>query len=351
MKREPEFRVRRLSTWLLPLIAMMVVSVTADIARATAERSAKAASPARTWENYFGATILPNNRVVVVGDKGLAMTSDDQGVSWRRSTLEKDHHYFTLYSVAFAPDGSRGWAVGDGGAIFRSDDQGGSWTVQQSPRKEALLKVAVIDQQKACAIGDDGVVECTSDGGATWKASQFPGIILFDVAFSDANHGWAVGEFSTILRTTDGGNTWTVQSGGQRLLNADPYFALGFQDQKDGMILGLNGAEVSTADGGATWTAGQLAEEHHSLYSVARFEVDNKGGLYAGGADGALGSVSPGRINVGHSPSSNSITAVAFAPRFGIAVGLAGTIMRSEDGGQNWNRTTGTGTAVAEAND
>ena len=39
--------------------------------------------------------------------------------------------------------------------------------------------------------------------------------------------------------------------------------------------------------------------------------------------------------------TSNSITSVAFSSSFGLAVGLSGTVMRTEDGGQNWTQLQG----------
>jgi photosystem II stability/assembly factor-like uncharacterized protein len=147
----------------------------------------------RPWENYFGVAILSNDRTVVVGDKGVVMTSTNRGATWTRIQLTKDSKYYDLYSLAFTPDGSRGWAVGDGGSVFRTDDRGATWTQQDSTQTAALLKVAVIDAQKACAVGEHGVVICTDDAGAHWNSQKFEDLVFFDVVFTDPTHGWAVG--------------------------------------------------------------------------------------------------------------------------------------------------------------
>src|SRR5438132_4521738 len=80
--------------------------------------------PDRSWESYFGVAILPSGRAVVVGDKGVVMTTDNHGHTWTRQQFERNKKYYDLYSVAFTSDGSRGWVVGDNGTIFRSDDGG-----------------------------------------------------------------------------------------------------------------------------------------------------------------------------------------------------------------------------------
>jgi photosystem II stability/assembly factor-like uncharacterized protein len=295
----------------------------------------------RPWENYFSVAILPGDRAIVVGDKGVVMSSTDKGATWTRIQLTKNTQYLDLYSVAFTADGSRGWAVGDGGTIFRTDDRGTTWTLQTSTTASALLKIAVVDGQKACAVGEHGVVICTEDGGATWTAKKFEDLVFFDVAFTDPNHGWAVGEFSTTIRTTDGGKTWSVQTGGKRVVTFDPYFAIVFKSASDGLVLGLNGIDMQTTDGGNTWKAGTLPDQHRSFYAAVMAPSDGSTVYYVGGEDGRTARVVEGKVIPTETVTSNSITSVAFSSSFGLAVGLSGTVMRTEDGGQNWTQLQG----------
>ncbi|HZP44491.1 MAG TPA: YCF48-related protein [Candidatus Binataceae bacterium] len=313
---------------------------------ARADATANAPDPAvRTWENYFGVAILPDGRAVVVGDQGLIMYSDDRGKTWTRQNLSKDQELYDLYSVGFTSDGSRGWAVGDGGAIYRTDDRGKTWTLQQSKQKAALLKIAVIDSNKACAVGEHGTVLCTDDGGETWTASKFEDFVFFDAAFTDPMNGWVVGEFSTILHTIDGGKTWKVQTGAQRTLNSDPYFTIAFLDANDAVVTGLNGIDALSTDGGKTWKAGTIQGDTHSAYvSVHPASASN---LFLGGADGTIAEYQQGRATAVASDTSNSITGMAFSPQYDMAVGMAGTIIVSSDGGQHWTSTNSTPTQTA----
>ena len=123
-----------------------VLCILAGVAAATDGLRA-APQPDRPWENYFGAAILPSGRAVVVGDKGVVMTSDDGGRTWIRQLLKKGPKYYDLYGVAFTADASHGWVVGDSETIFRTDDRGKTWSEQQAPAAAnvALLKVAVAD--------------------------------------------------------------------------------------------------------------------------------------------------------------------------------------------------------------
>ena len=320
------------------------------MARAAAEGPPAAASqlPLRTWENYFGTAILPSGRGIVVGDKGLVMTSDDKGQTWSRRQLRKGPNAYDLYSVAFTPDGSQGWAVGDGGAIFHSGDSGATWTLQENKVVAALLKVAVVDAQKACAVGEHGTVLCTGDGGTTWNLRKFDDLVFFDAAFTDAQNGWVVGEFATALHTGDGGKTWNIQTGGERTISADPYFALAFADASNGLAFGLNGADMVTADGGKSWKPGTVVGATRSIYA-ATTKPGGGASLYLGGADGTLGDMADGKLTVSPGATSNAITGLALSPAFSLAVGLSGTVLRSEDVGQHWSSVTAGAVAQAQA--
>jgi len=319
---------------LISLTAAVVFAVSTIGSAATT--SGQLWKSARPWENYFGAIILPNGHGLIVGDKGLVLSSTDQGQSWSRRKLNNSGKLYDLYSVAFTTDGQHGWIVGDGGSIFHSDDQGKTWKTQPSKVSAALLKVAVIDDQKACAVGEHGTVLCTSDGGATWNNQNFDDLVFFDLAFTDPNNGWAVGEFATAVRTTDGGKTWTVQTGAKRELNSDPYFAIAFTSPNDGAVLGLSGANMITSDGGKTWKAQAINDDTRSFYTAVAVHTDNTSEIYAGGENGLTARLVDHKVEPMTGASSNSLSALAFSPHYALAVGLSGTIMRSDDNGQHW---------------
>jgi photosystem II stability/assembly factor-like uncharacterized protein len=322
--------------WIPAVVAGLWLLLGSSMALATESGAESQVSTARSWENYFGVTILPSNRIVVVGDKGIVMTSDDQGHTWTRRQLKKGDKYYDLYSVAFAADGSAGWVVGDGGAVYRSTDMGKTWTEQKSGTSSALLKVAVIDNQKACAVGEHGAVVCTADGGSTWNAQTVKDLVYFDVVFTDANDGWAVGEFGTTIHSADAGKTWTVKSGAQRLSTADPYFTVAFGGNTDGLVLGLDGANMATTNGGQSWQTSQFPNWHDSFFTAVPLPSGGADNFYAAGENGAAARIDHGKVSPVNSGTSNAITALAFTPHVGLAVGLGGTILRSDDSGNTW---------------
>jgi photosystem II stability/assembly factor-like uncharacterized protein len=320
--------------WRTALCAGVLCVAAAGMALATNGLKA-APQPDRSWESYFGVAILPSGRAVVAGDKGVVMTTDDLGRTWTRQRLKSGPKYYDLYSVAFTPDASHGWAVGDGGVIFRTDDRGTTWTEQKGPPglNGALLKIAVADAQKFCAGGEHGMLLCTSDGGANWNLQKFHDINFFDVVFTDPNNVWAVGEFATLMHSADGGKTWQMLNGGQ-LGKGDPLFSIAFDGQQ-GLAVGLIGTSLQTSDGGKTWQAHELPIEHRSLYTVTTVPSQS-GEFYAAGEQGLAFLITNGEVTSVPSGVADAIAASAFSPRFGIATGLSGTLLRSDDGGRHW---------------
>ena len=114
-----------------------------------------------------------------------------------------------------AAAGSRLVVVGERGHVLFSDDDGATWTQAQVPVRVMLTSVRMLDAQTGWAVGHDAVILRTRDRGATWQLvhhapqAQLP---LLDVWFRDADNGFAVGAFGTFLASADGGDTWTCRN-------------------------------------------------------------------------------------------------------------------------------------------
>ncbi|MFK8016926.1 MAG: WD40/YVTN/BNR-like repeat-containing protein [Gammaproteobacteria bacterium] len=101
--------------------------------------------------------------------------------------------------------------VGEHGHIVLSDDDGASWAQAESPTRSALTGVTLIDGGIGFAVGHDAVILRTTDGGSAWERVHFDPDLqtpLLDVWFADAQRGFAVGAYGLFLETSDGGDTW-----------------------------------------------------------------------------------------------------------------------------------------------
>ena len=185
-------------------------------------------------------------------------------------------------------------AVGERGHVLRSDD-GKGWTQLTVPTRSALTSIATADGQLWVG-GHDGVILHSTDGGQTWTAQRRDpfhlaqgeqaadhdprqGAPVLDLYFRDASHGYAVGAHSLMLVTADGGATWTPKQ-----------------------ALAAPAAPEQPA-----------APMQGDLFSAADLELEEE-------AD----------------PHFNAIAAAGEHTL--VIVGERGTLLRSDDDGENWKR-------------
>jgi photosystem II stability/assembly factor-like uncharacterized protein len=318
--------------------AVAVVALMAGAAVSSVAISGRTVSGAHPWQALFGVAIRPDGSIYIVGSKGLLMVSDDHGKSWNEQVLhERDGNVLyqdrDLYAIQFTPNGKSGWIAGEMGIVLHSDDSGRTWTRQQTGIESNLFNVSAVDAQHAYACGAEGLLLSTVDGGHHWKVYKYKEpIIFFDVHYTDANSGWMVGEFATILHTTDGGSSWHISHGGNTGdFTIGPSFSIVFNDLQHALVTELNGEVLTTADGGKTWKALKLPE------AVATYAAAVAGGRFWLGGEGGrlIGMDASGRWIV-HRPTFNDITAVTFLGNVGYAAGLNGTILRTDNAGEQW---------------
>ena len=101
--------------------------------------------------------------------------------------------------------------VGDRGHVLISEDEGRSWNQKRTPTRAPLTGLWFHDRNLGWAVGHDAVILRTEDGGETWCRTHFAPELerpLLDIWFEDANHGFAVGAYGYFLRSRDGGLSW-----------------------------------------------------------------------------------------------------------------------------------------------
>ncbi len=107
--------------------------------------------------------------------------------------------------------GDRIVVVGERGHILISEDQGASWQQQEVPTRATLTSVFFVDRDNGWAAGHDSVILQTSDAGQHWQqvyADPEDERPILDLWFRDMNHGYAVGAYGLFLETKDAGKSW-----------------------------------------------------------------------------------------------------------------------------------------------
>ncbi|WP_213876209.1 YCF48-related protein [Pseudomonas sp. dw_358] len=248
-----------------------------------------------------------------------------------------------LLGVAHA--GPRLVVVGDRGHILYSDDQGRTWTQARVPTRQMLTAVFFVDAQYGWAVGHDAQILASEDGGVTWTRQyedlkrQAP---LLDLWFKDRQQGFAVGAYGALLSTDDGGQHW--EDIGERLDNSEQLHLNAITAVKDAglFIVGEQGSMFRSANGGQTW------ETMHSPYAGSLFGViatARPETLLAYGLRGNLLRSTDFGATWQRIPLAGNHGALEFglagasllADGSLVVVGNGGTVLRSHDDGQTFS--------------
>ncbi len=250
-----------------------------------------------------------------------------------------------LHSIAYV-DAEHIWVCGNYGTILFSADRGKNWQPQKSGISDFLLcTITFVDRQRGWAGGVGGRVVHTVDGGTTWQ-EQNTGTDsnILDLFFLDAKKGWAVGEFGTVIHTADGGSTWSEQREPQDTLYNDVFFV----DESFGWIVGEFGTILHTTDDGATWTpqecrdivpqAGAFEWERPLPALYGLYFLDRRRGWIVG-MDGVILKTVDGGVNWEkiESGTDKPLYSLAVQGNRGWIVGNKGVYLQSDNGGETWS--------------
>jgi photosystem II stability/assembly factor-like uncharacterized protein len=226
------------------------------------------------------------SRIVVVGERGHILLSDDQGAGWRQAPVPT---LSTLTALYFA-DASHGWAVGHDEVILRTEDAGEHWSrVHFAPEAEhPLLDVWFRDADHGLAIGAYSAYYTSADGGRTWQSQTFAPILrseptaskaataatkpaddegmqyhLNGIAAASSGKLYLAAEAGHLYRSDDGGATWlTLKSPYE-----GSFFGVLPLDGDALLAFGLRGHLYRSENAGTDWT--EIATGVHSMLTSA----------------------------------------------------------------------------------
>src|SRR5439155_22896850 len=146
-------RMRTVLAALALVAALAGVSIAATGGEAT--RGAPALPAARAARALLMGIARAGGRLVAVGEHGLVVLSDDNGIAWRNAAQVPVDA--TLTAVRFA-DEKLGWAIGHLGMVLRTDDGGEHWVKQLDGLAIGRLAQAGTDvtADEAKRLADDG---------------------------------------------------------------------------------------------------------------------------------------------------------------------------------------------------
>lgn len=206
------------------------------------------------------------DRIVAVGDHGIIVWSDDQGINWTQASVPVQS---MLTSVAFA-DPDFGWAGGHGGVLLATIDGGLSWEEVENPTVEddSFLDLLVLSRQHIIAVGAYGLFCESYDGGNTWKTRYVleEDMHINRLFMTRSGEILLAGESGTLALSSDAGKTWNPIT--------SPYEGslYGLFELTDGrwLIHGLRGHVYVSKDRGANWHRTPIEQEVLIMAGVER---------------------------------------------------------------------------------
>lgn len=190
---------------------------------------------------------------------------------------------------------------------------------------------------RVVSVGERGLIFVSDNQGETWREVNAPtAATLTAVTFVDERVVVAVGHDAVIVRSEDRGETWRlIQSSPE---DEEPLLGVWFDPSGRGFAVGAYGRFEASEDGGLNWEAREVepsGEDRH-LNALARlapdtFVIVGESGTLLRSTDGGM------QWESVPSPYAGSFFGVlALADGGAIAFGMRGHIIRSDDAGASW---------------
>ena len=281
---------------------------------------------------------------------GVISKTTDGGMSWAELLNERMNDFYFLNSEI-------SYAVGSGGRIAKSSNSGGNWIRQdKSLTEDVLFDISFSDNNTGFIIGDQRKILKTVNGGINWNVTQFE--ISFASEFTalaksePSNWYIAANPNGKILKTSNTGFTWDTLYTGLYAITR-----LEFVNATMGFGVCKYGTFFKTTNGGQNWII------YNTIWSGQTWSMDfideNTG--FAGGNQTRKttnGGTNWEAINFGQYYYSSDIQFVNHNTGFIATIpGLvesanssAGTILKTTNGGLNWQPKSCGGGSVTDIN-
>jgi len=215
------------------------------------------------------------------------------------------------------------------------------YSIESAKAAKSLMLDVVQAGKRLVAVGDRGHILYSDDQGKTWTQAKVPSrALLTSVFFVDDKHGWAVGHDAQILASEDGGVTWTKQF--EDLKRESPLLDVWFKDVSSGFAVGAYGALLETTDGGKHWEDVSDRLDNEDQFHLNGIAAVKDAGLFIVGEQGSMfRSADWGQTwEKLEGPYEGSLFGVigTAQPSTLLAYGLRGNLYRSTDFGSTWQQ-------------
>ncbi len=248
----------------------------------------------------------------------------------------------SLATLLFCSMAAPAMAASDPAAAPAADtnaDTSTVYAIESAKASRGLLLDVAHAGARLVAVGDHGHILYSDDQGKNWVQARVPTRqLLTAVYFVDEQHGWAVGHDAQILGSSDGGKTWSKQF--EDLAREAPLLDVWFKDLQNGFAIGAYGALLTTTDGGQHWEDVSDRLDNEDQYHLNGITQVRDAGLFIVGEAGSMfRSRDEGQTwEKLEGPYQGSLFGVigTASPSTLLAYGLRGNLFRSTDFGDSW---------------
>ena len=280
---------------------------------------------------------------------GLVVTSEGRSTRFQMLPALPTEAASDSLILDAVTEGQRTLIAGEQGHILYSDDNGTSWTHAQVPVSLSITAVTFCGVNCAWVAGHDGILLRSTDRGESWQ-TNFTGtdIARLSADAAEATIRQLEAEIEQASPDEIPDLEWELEDAQFALDDASaaledgvamPLLDIWFRDERNGFALGAYGIMLQTRDGGSTWSliSDRLdnPDDFH-LYGIARSVSGTL--LVAGEAGTLLRSRDDGESwDRPDAPYQGSFFGIIAARDGGFIVfGLRGNVFRSTDEGDSW---------------
>ena len=249
--------------------------------------------------------------------------------------------------------GARVVVAGERGIILYSDDAGKSWSQSEVPVSVTLTALQFVNDRTGWAVGHDGVVLRSTNGGKSW-VKQLDGNQVNAMAHADAES--RLKESRAALEKSNGEKAAAQQTveraefalddviAGAKFGPSRPFLGTWFDSETDGYVAGSNGQIFRTKDGGKSWSSlSRRLNNPDALHYNAitggiagnKFIAGEAGKVYRGNGDDTWQT-----LDTGYSGALYGVLQLmqSDGSEVLLAYGFGGRIFRSTNGGKAWDQ-------------
>ena len=305
-------------------------------------------SPKAATTLMLGVTTV-GNKLVAAGDRGIVITSADNGATWLQSNVPVS---VTLNAVKFA-NTSAGWIVGHDGVILATTDGGANWVKQldgNSINEQMLaasknkMEMAKTAADAAAAKNKDAAMERLDNATRLFEDTEAgarfgPSRPLLDIWVKNESTAYAVWAYGQLLKTTDGGKQWSYIGSGIDNFESLHYNALTGTQEGTVVVVGEQGRVYRSRDEGVSWQALPTGYKGHLYGAIAMKQANGAEVLLAYGFKGHIFRLEGGSTQwqeVDSGSKESLVGAVVTPAGFLVLTDQVGRIIVSADQGKTF---------------